>query len=182
MEAIVSDVSAMLPPNCPACGQSLPPDVTGLGWVQCAACGAQIELVAIPSVELAQDEDPELLPPDPDAALDGLRVRQIAALRRGAYRTRSYCLIAAAALAVVGVQLVVMTVRALRGQPLWAAAYGVLAALALAGCAHFARRILQLTDELRQSPTAALPPPAHEPDFATLSDGTQQWKNLEDVR
>jgi hypothetical protein len=187
MQAIVSDVSAMFPPNCPACGQSLPPDLAPTyGWLRCPACGAQFAAATEDAPAETLDYADAATPPDRrgdfTAELDGLRVRQIAALRRGAYRTRSYCFVAAAALAVVGVQLVVTTVRGLRSQPLWAVGYGVLAALALVGFVHFARRVIQLTDELRHSPTAALPPPGPEPDFSTLSDGSQQWKNLEDVR
>lgn len=175
----------LMPATCPACGQPLPKAVVPLGWVRCPACGTQIELVAIPSVELGEEEQAPEPPPDPNAALNALRVRQIAALRRGSYRTRSYCFVAAAALAVVAVQLVFMGIgsyRDSRGQLVWPAIYAAFALLALWGCGHFAARVLRLTNELRESPTAALPPPEHEPDFSTLSDGSQQWKNLEDVR
>jgi hypothetical protein len=174
-----------MPAACPVCGRPLPRDVVPLGWVQCPACGAQVELVAVPSVEPGDEEGTPEPPPDPDAALNALRVRQIAALRRGGYRTRSYCFVAAAALAVVAAQLAFMGLASYRdsgGRLTWPAIYAVLVLLALWGCAHFAGRVLRLTNELRQSPTAALPPPEHEPDFSTLGDGSQQWKNLEDVR
>ena len=120
---------------------------------------------------------------DPRAdELDGVRVRQIAALRRGAYRVRSYCVVAAAALVVVAVQLCVMAVAFVRAAG-WGArpvGYVMFAGFALLAAGYFARRVLHLTRELRQS--AVPTPPDREPDFSTLSDGSQRWRNLEDVR
>jgi hypothetical protein len=46
--------------------------------------------------------------------LDGVRIRQLAALRRGAYRARSYAIIGSVACFVVVVQLVLMTVKNVR--------------------------------------------------------------------
>jgi hypothetical protein len=43
---------------------------------------------------------------------------------------------------------------------------------------HFVARIVELNHELQQS---ALSEPEAPPDFSTLSDGSQQWKNLEQM-
>src|SRR5215218_345915 len=50
-------------------------------------------------------------PPEGERSLDGVRVRQLAAARRGAYRARSYFVIALGACVVAAAQLVLMTVR-----------------------------------------------------------------------
>jgi hypothetical protein len=45
---------------------------------------------------------------------------------------------------------------------------------------YFGQRALAVHREI-QTP-ARLPPEPTEPDFSTLSDGSQQWKNLEDIQ
>ncbi len=140
--------------------------------------------------------------------LDGLRIRQLAALRRGAYRVRSYMIVGAGGCAVAAVQLVWMTVASHRAAA--SLGYILMAIVAAFGCSYFVRRIRAISKELDHSrldahamrcvqcgydvrglssgscpecgaPLPAPPPPA-EPDFSTLSDGSQQWKNLEDIR
>jgi hypothetical protein len=117
-----------------------------------------------------------------DDELDGLRIRQLAALRRGAYRARSYAIIGAVAGFVVAVQLGIMTVTYVRsrGWGLWPAWYVLFAiATAMVGV-YFVHRAMELHREIRTP--APLPPEPEEPDFSTLSDGSQQWKNLEDIQ
>ena len=122
-------------------------------------------------------------PADDTRAIDAARVRQLSALRRGAYRTRSYCFVALGLCAVAAAQLVLFAVRHVRaaGWQLRPVGYvcGALAA-AMAG-AFFFRRAAELNRELRQRP-AALADPQTPPDFSTLSDGSQSWKNLEQMR
>jgi hypothetical protein len=45
---------------------------------------------------------------------------------------------------------------------------------------HFGRRAMELHRETKTP--APLPPAPREPDFSTLSDGSQQWKNLDEIR
>ena len=115
--------------------------------------------------------------------LDGLRIRQLSALRRGAYRARSYAIIGAAAGFVVAVQLVIMTVAYVRahGWGRWPTGYVLFAAAAVMMGCFFARRALEIHREIR-TPVELPPPPPGGPDFSTLSDGSQQWKNLEDIK
>jgi hypothetical protein len=114
--------------------------------------------------------------------LDGVRIRQLAALRRGAYRARSYAIIGAAASFVVAVQLVLMTVTyvRVRGWGLYPIGYAQAACVGVLLGLYFGRRALSLHREIKTP--ARMPPEPAEPDFTTLSDGSQQWKNLEDIR
>ena len=118
-----------------------------------------------------------------DDELDAARIRQLAALRRGAYRARSYAIIGTVAAAVVAVQLVWMTVTYVHARGWGAYPIGYLQAACLLAllAIYFARRALMVHREIRTPPR--LPPePPGGPDFSTLSDGSQQWKNLEDIR
>ena len=127
------------------------------------------------------DGEPPLAPShdDREHELDGLRIRQLSSLRRGAYRTRSIAIIVAVACLVAAVQL---AVKAFTG--VWAtyrAISGALAVFAFFAAVHFMRRVAALQRELRTPPPMPPEPPGG-PDFSTLSDGSQQWKNLEDIR
>jgi hypothetical protein len=139
--------------------------------------------------------------------LDGLRIRQLTAIRRAAARQRSYWLVVAGGCAVAAAQLVVMTVEHLRyiGWGRKPAGYVLFILLTLAGCGHSLLRARALTAELKRpvsdgsrcmkcgydlrglteltcpecgTPFAREAPPV-APDFSTLSDGSHYWKNLE---
>lgn len=116
------------------------------------------------------------------AELDGLKIRQLSSLRRGAIRARSWCLIAAGVGAVGAVQLVIKAVRNIRHAHaltlravgfLLFAVVGTLLAIALL------RRAAALKREVGKS---SLPAPVTPPDFSTLNDGSERWKDLEDMR
>lgn len=129
-------------------------------------------------------DDPE--PPAPQESdradeLDGLRIRQLATLRRAAYRSRSHAIVAmlvcAAAVVQAGFLLVQHLLRIgfdarllLYAAFILAGAYGAL---------FFYRRALALHREATQS---HLDNPTTPPDFSTLSDGSQRWKNLEEIQ
>jgi hypothetical protein len=131
----------------------------------------------------SQESDVEPPPPhehdDREHELDGLRIRQLSALRRGAYRARSFAIIVAVACLVAAIQL---TIKAFTGTAApYRALSGALAVFAFFAAVHFARRVAELQHELRTPPPMPPEPPGG-PDFSTLSDGSQQWKNLDDVR
>jgi H+/Cl- antiporter ClcA len=118
-----------------------------------------------------------------DDHLNSNRIRKMAALRRGAIRSRSYCLIALGGCVAGAAELIFDAVRRwpapvdLRGVAI-SSAYSLCAALLLALGGYFLRLGRRFHREARQS---AIPPPAQPPDFSTLQDGSQIAKNLEDV-
>jgi hypothetical protein len=136
--------------------------------------------------------EPDPTPPDDehadadvtDAAADhlsALRIRQFATARRVAYRARSYAVMATGVCIIAVVQLIWMTIRHVRAsgwgkQPV---GYSLFAISALIGVWYFIARAIALHREAKKS---ALPEPASSPDFSTLDNGSQRWKNLEDVR
>jgi hypothetical protein len=126
----------------------------------------------------APEEDPEE-GPDPKP-LNAARVRQLSALRRGAYRSRSYFFVAIAVCVVAEGQLALMTVRYVRAFGWRPRPVGYLCGVvaAMMAAAFFLRRAAELTRELRTRPPDAEAPP----DFSTLSDGSHAWKNLEQMR
>jgi hypothetical protein len=120
-------------------------------------------------------------PPDPSQdELDGLRIRQLAALRRAAYRSRSYCFIAFAAAVVAAIQLIVNAVHHLQWhqsirRPLL---YLCAAITLLVAARFFALLTLKFHREANPPP---LPPPTTKPDFSPLGDGSHHAKNLEQL-
>ena len=120
---------------------------------------------------------------DRSEELDGLRIRHLVALRRGAIRARSYAVIGLIVCAFAGAGLIFVTF-------LWSMQWGMHflpltsgagAVLALLGCVYFARRMKQLAGEISERAPLPPPPPGG-PDFSALSDGSQRWKNLEDIQ
>ena len=116
-------------------------------------------------------------------AIDAARVRQLSAMRRATHRGRSYCLIAVCICAVAVAQLALLTFRHVRAAGWQLRPFGYVCAAAAAGMAglFFVRRAAEMTRELRRRP-AALDDPPQPPDFSTLSDGSQSWKNLEKMQ
>ena len=126
-----------------------------------------------------QEQTPQT--PQRDEELDGLKIRQLIALRRGAIRARSWCLIAAAVCVVAAIQLIVKTVQNVRHTQSWglrATGFTLFAVGGLMVAGIFLRRAAELKREIDQ-PTQ--PAPSKPPEFEALSDGSQRWKNLEDL-
>lgn len=156
----------------------------------CPHCGALVNTADAPPGEVLQCPtcQSEFSVPDSDAvsdalpdALDSLRIRQVAALKRATYRSRSHALIAAAGCAVAVAQLVMMTIREVLavGWSLRPMLYALLGAAAVVGAIHFVNRALAYH---AQAARRASTDPTTHPDFSTLSDGSQQVKNLEDMQ
>jgi hypothetical protein len=108
--------------------------------------------------------------------LDARRISRLAAVRRAAYRSRSYCIIGAAGCAVGAVELVFQAF----GHGTAAAAF--LELLGAVGLLGLARTFLKWSSayllEARQS---ELPPANRPPDFSKLSDGSQIAQNLQNM-
>jgi hypothetical protein len=120
-----------------------------------------------------------------DDHLNSNRIRQMAALRRAAIRTRSYCFIGLCVCVVAIAELVFETVRdwptpfSLRGiwlPALYIVCIALLGALAIPA---LLRLLIRFHREARQS---ILPAPDRPPDFSTLQDGSQLARNLDEIR
>jgi hypothetical protein len=111
--------------------------------------------------------------------LDANQIKKVAHRRRAAYRSRGYLLIGSIFSASLGVQLVWNSVGRFRGgYNVIAAAYLMAAAILFA----LAWRALGRAKELkREADASTLSDPKTPPDFSQLGDGSQSWKNLEDL-
>ncbi len=166
--------------TCPHCGTALHavPGETRLD-LACEQCGG---LSVIPAadgtVETLDDAAP---PPAREDELSSVRIRQLAAARRAAYRARSYCVIGALVCVVAVVQLA-WTGVAIGRRVGWGArpvSYLLFAILAACGAVYFFRKAMELDREAKQS---ALPEATDEPDFTPLGDGSQRLKDLKDIQ
>lgn len=160
---------------CPSCGEMIDP--TASGTVQCPHCGA--ELVPPPDEESEPATGDESTPDEQDE-LSSLHIRQIASLRRGAYRARSYCIIGMGVLMVGAMQFLILAAHGVRasGWHLLEIGFACGAIAALIFSWRLAGRVMTLTHELRQP---LLSDPSEPPDFSTLSDGSQHVKHLEEM-
>lgn len=191
--------------TCPGCDEAFDPEaepqalqtVADDGRAQCPYCSTRFPAPVAetagatappppPTGETFHVEDdaepadePEANAPD-DRAINRNKVRQLSALRRGLYRTRSYVVTTAVALLVVTVQLAIMTVGhvRLKGWGARPAGYACAAAAAALGAGLFVRKTGEINRELR---TPTLAEPDTPPDFSTLSDGSDYWRRLEDL-
>ena len=111
-----------------------------------------------------------------DDHLDSNRIRQMAALRRAAIRTRSYCVIAIGGCVVGAAELIFDGVR--RWPEFRAFLYLFFALLLLGAAFYFLRLAMRFHREAKQS---AIPPPLTPPDFSQLQDGSQIARNLEEM-
>jgi hypothetical protein len=166
-------IESDLPPmQCPRCDGTIDAPFPHT----CPHCGEHFTFVVD---DTPQEEEPAA--PQADAELDGLKIRQVIALRRGAIRARSWCLIAAAVCGVAAVQLVIKTIQNVRHTHTWGlrpTGFVLFAVGALIVASMFLRRAAELKREIDKPPP---PDPASPPVFDSLSDGSQRWKNLEDV-
>jgi DNA-directed RNA polymerase subunit RPC12/RpoP len=161
--------------ECPHCSARMSvEEEQGARELQCLACGG---LVIIPgeggdAAEAAHDARRD--------ELDGYRIRQVSMLRRAKIRGRSYVLIGALLCLFGGGQCfwVAIAGRAAMG-PAWVGVYIIAGTASAAISVRLFLRARRMSRELRRS---ALGEPQGEADFSTLSDGSQYWRNLEDVR
>ena len=180
-----------LPPTacaCPECGHTFEPAEPPVnGILECPACRAQFFAPA--PADGAGDGDDGNDPTDEarraeearrrEDQLDVSRFRQVAAYRRGLYRSRSVMIIGVVGLLVAAVQLAAYTIGLVRaaGWGTRPTAYVFAAIACLIGAAMLFRRVPSINRELRES---AQKEPDRPPDLSTLSDGTQHaaWNKL----
>jgi hypothetical protein len=171
---------------CPGCGEEI--DVPAESWgqlVACPYCNAQF----FASHDVANQEVVDDTPlPDTqteDARQDELnatKIRQLTALRRGAIRARSWCLITIVVCVVGSIQLLIKTGEFVWHEHRWGIrpSLFVIAVAFLLGVARFF--LGRAREFKREIDKPALEDPTQPPDFSTLSDGSQHWKNLEELR
>ena len=174
---------------CPDCGQTFEPAEPPVnGILECPACHSQFFAPAGHD-RPEDDEHREQEARQADEArrredeLDASRFRQVAAYRRGLYRSRSLVIVGVIGLIVAAGQLAFYTIGRVRAagwetRPL---AYVFAALACLIGAAMLGRRVPAINQELRDT---AQKEPDRPPDLSTLSDGTRNaaWNKLEQMQ
>lgn len=131
------------------------------------------------------DDDPtrdERLREESQSRLSNLRIQKITAERRALNRSRSLATAVAMALTIVCLNCLWLIVRNAAADGPGATVSTTLAAVALLcgyGAVRLFRRSRRLAALARQP---LLEEPAVEPDFTLLSDGSQHWRNLKELK
>jgi len=165
--------------HCPGCGEVVIPAALGQCLLQCPQCGQQF----FASTEEVGAHEAQTLDYSsaqrPEEPLSAVRIRQVSGLRRAAYRSRSWVIIAAGVCLIAGVKLAITVVLDIRGGlragPI---GYGLAAVALFMIGGYLVRQASEMTRRIRQSRQLDPPDP---PDLSSLSDGSQRWKNLEDL-
>jgi uncharacterized iron-regulated membrane protein len=172
---------------CPGCAKSV--ELTrdsATQLVRCPYCNtdffASTDHSHLPVVD---DTPPPAADADRDSAFNTLRIQQLTALRMGAIRSRSwwimgFCMMMLTALNLIAKAAIYLALVHQPGwKPEWTPALELLAGLLAILFARFAwRKAAAFKREIDRS---ALVEPTAPPDFSTLSNGSDRWKNLENV-
>jgi predicted nucleic acid-binding Zn-ribbon protein len=188
MEDAFETLGETSPRVCGRCGQRI--DVTGTVPAQCPHCGGEVvegtgaepQQPAENQIDVdAENDSAAEFPSAEEDELNSLHIRQVAALRQSANRSRSHCVVIATALLVGAGKLALMTIQNVRsgGQRIFSAGYLFAIALALIFSWKLIGRIVALTRELKQP---LLSDPLEPPDFSTLSDGSQHARHLAEMQ
>lgn len=133
----------------------------------------------------APDDDPsrdERLREESESRLSSLRIQKITAERRALNRSRSVATAVALALTIVCLNCLWLIVRNATIDGPGASVSTSLAVIALL-CGYIAVRLFRRSRRLAAlARQPLLEEPAVEPDFTPLSDGSQQWRNLEKLK
>jgi hypothetical protein len=151
--------------------------------VRCPYCSCEFFASAEQShLEVVDDTPADQNPLDTEHAFDKLRIKNLTALRMGAIRARSWWLIGMLLATVLAVELLCKAIDFVRAFHRWGwipTLEIVVSILAIACARHAMRRAAEFKKEIDRS---AIVEPSDPPDFSTLSDGSDRWKNLEDIR
>jgi len=160
--------------TCPHCGGAL--EATLSDQPQTVDCPHCLRPILLPADESLQES-----PPDRDDELDGLRIRRVAQMHNAAYRTRSYCLVAAFACLGIALQLTWLAVGQLRAAGwTWRAITYLLLAVACALLVPFF--LVRAGRAQRQARQSGLTEPPRPPDFVPLGSRAEPWKDLEKMQ
>jgi hypothetical protein len=172
--------------TCPRCNETVEIDRDAGPAFCCPYCNDEFVVADDDAADEDETARRELERRD-EEELDGLRIRKLATERRAAFRQRSYLIVVFGGCSVTSIQLLWMTYRHMRilhlGWGVEPLSY-VLIAMACAGAAVWLGRIIRkMTRDLRAHTLAvAAANNAFEPDFSTLADGSDRWRNLHDVK
>jgi hypothetical protein len=136
----------------------------------CPGCG---QLLVVAGEEEPQKDDRE-------EEIEAAAIRRIVQERRALLRTRGYCLVLTWACVALAAQMMWMMVRALigGGWQNWLVIYPAAGIFLLMVGRDLWMRARKLGEQVRKS---ALPEPSSPPDFKDLSDGSQKWKDLDQL-
>jgi hypothetical protein len=170
--------------NCPGCDEAvdIPTESAGL-LVRCPYCNTDFFASEEHShLAVVDDTAPPVEGALPDEVFNRNRIAMLAALRRGAIRTRGLWILSLG-IGIVGtldgVRRAAIYVLVLHHWGIWPTIDVVVSLLALRGAFYCRFRARQLKLEIDHS---AIPEPTTPPDFTTLSDGSNRWKDLENIR
>lgn len=170
--------------HCPGCEEELdiPTDSAGQ-LVRCPYCNTDFFASAEQShLEIVDDTPLPIHDQLPEDAFDKNRIALLVALRLGAIRTRSWWIIGfgISLMAIVdALRRAALYVNVLHLWGIWPTIDVIIAALAIRWGVFCRRRAHELKIELDRS---KIPEPTTPPDFSTLNDGSDRWKDLENVR
>jgi len=169
---------------CPACEEEIEVDLSPGQTFRCPYCNAPFYMEGDEPITLDED-DPERVELERRKAeeLDGLRIRQLAQLRRSEYRQRSYAVTGLAACWIgVGQAVWMASVHVTeRGWEPKLFGYLVFGLFAIGLGVWLTKVAKRLSTGIAEHPPT-LPDPSREPDFAPLNDGHDRWEKLNDVR
>lgn len=170
--------------ECPSCGQCVDAQPSLVAYsVECPACGQPFIVPSVDgSTEIDQvDEQAQAREQEREHELDALRMRHIVGQKRAAMRSRTYAIAGAVGCVIGGIKLVLMAIHHIRarGWEMRPIGFILAAGLAVVGMIYCIERASHYN---RESRAQLLPDPDKPPDFSTLGDGNQRWKNLEDIR
>ena len=169
---------------CPGCGEEVEVSPESAGQlVRCSYCNTDFFASKEQShLQVVDDTAPAQAEQDREIAFDKLRIEHFTALRMGAIRARSWWLIAMCMCALIVLDMlgkVIVEISVNHHWGLWPTLRVGLAIAAGFSAKHAYQRAAQFKKEIDKS---AIPEPTTPPDFSTLDNGSDRWKDLENVR
>jgi hypothetical protein len=170
--------------HCPGCNEEVDIPAESAGQlVRCPYCNTDFFASEEHShLAVVDDTGPSVEDAFTEETFNKNRIAMLVALRVGAMRTRSWWIFSLGISIVAildGLRRAALYVLVLHHWGIWPTIDVVVSLLAVR-CAFFCRhRARELKTEIDFS---AIPEPTTPPDFTTLGDGSNRWKDLENIR